>query len=140
MVAAAFRTIFALATTKEEISAQWDHVAATLGGRFPKAADLMEGAKEEALAFSAFPAGPMAPTVVDQTRSNASTVSSSDAAGLSASSPTKPSSSASVERSWWASTTSGFPASAATSPKLYGEALRRTRCDDATGGELEPAH
>ena len=54
MVAAAFRTVFAHAT-KEEISAQWDHVAATFAGRFPKAADLMEGAKDEVLAFSAFP-------------------------------------------------------------------------------------
>ena len=54
MVAAAFRTVFAHAT-KEEISLQWDHVASTFEGRFPKAATLMEGAKEEVLAFSAFP-------------------------------------------------------------------------------------
>ncbi len=54
MVAAAFRTIFAHASA-EEISAQWDHVAETFAERFPKAAALMEGAKEEVLAFSAFP-------------------------------------------------------------------------------------
>jgi len=54
MVAAAFRTVFAHAT-EEEISAQWDHVASTFEGRFPKAAALMVDAKEEVLAFSAFP-------------------------------------------------------------------------------------
>ena len=35
---------------------QWDQVASTLADRFPKAAALMEGAKEEVLAFTAFPA------------------------------------------------------------------------------------
>ena len=54
MVAAAFRTVFAHASA-EEIAAQWDHVATTFEGRFPKAAALMAGAKEEVLAFSAFP-------------------------------------------------------------------------------------
>jgi transposase-like protein len=54
MVAAAFRTVFAYATP-DEIAAQWDHVAQTLDERFPKAAALMRGAKEEVLAFSAFP-------------------------------------------------------------------------------------
>ncbi len=54
MVAAAFRTVFAHAT-QEEISLQWDHVAVTFAGRFPKAAALMEGAKDEVLAFAAFP-------------------------------------------------------------------------------------
>ena len=53
MVAAAFRTIFAHASA-EEIAAQWDHVA-TFEARFPEAAVLMAGAKEEVLAFSAFP-------------------------------------------------------------------------------------
>jgi putative transposase len=54
MVAAAFRTVFAYATP-DEIAAQWDHVEETLAERFPKAAVLMRAAKEEVLAFSAFP-------------------------------------------------------------------------------------
>ena len=54
MVAAAFRTVFAYAT-KEEIAAQWDHVASTFAGRFGRIAALMDGAKEEVLAFSEFP-------------------------------------------------------------------------------------
>ena len=54
MVAAAFRTIFAQAT-REEMSTQWDHVRATFAERFEKAARLMDGAKDEVLAFSAFP-------------------------------------------------------------------------------------
>jgi hypothetical protein len=54
MVAAAFRTIFAYAT-REEIAQQWYHVEDTLAERFPKAAALMRAAKDEVLAFSAFP-------------------------------------------------------------------------------------
>jgi putative transposase len=54
MVAAAFRTIFAQAT-KEEMATQWDHVRATFAERFGKAASLMDTAKEEVLAFGAFP-------------------------------------------------------------------------------------
>ena len=53
-VAAAFRSIFALATL-EEILARWDEVAATLGERFPKAAASMHTAKTDLLAFTAFP-------------------------------------------------------------------------------------
>jgi putative transposase len=54
MVAAAFRTIFAQATS-EEMATQWDHVRATFAERFAKAASLMDTAKAEVLAFSAFP-------------------------------------------------------------------------------------
>ena len=54
MVAAAFRTVFAQ-VSPEEIAAQWDHVQQMLSERFDKAARLMAGAKEEVLAFSAFP-------------------------------------------------------------------------------------
>jgi putative transposase len=54
MVAAAFRTIFAQ-VTPAEIAAQWDHVQHMLAERFDKAARLMAGAKDEVLAFSAFP-------------------------------------------------------------------------------------
>jgi transposase-like protein len=54
MVAAAFRTIFAQATP-EEMALQWDHVRETFAERFEKVARLMDGAKTEVLAFSAFP-------------------------------------------------------------------------------------
>ena len=54
MVAALFRTVFAGIDT-EAVAAQWDHVAATLAERWPKAAALMDTAKPEVLAFSAFP-------------------------------------------------------------------------------------
>ena len=54
MVAALFRTVFA-GIDAETVSAQWDHVRATLAERWPKAAALMDTAKAEVLAFSAFP-------------------------------------------------------------------------------------
>ena len=54
MVAAAFRTIFAQASP-EEVSTQWDVVRDSLASKFDKAAKLMDGAKDEVLAFSAFP-------------------------------------------------------------------------------------
>ena len=54
MVAAAFRTIFAQVGAAE-IAAQFDHVRDMLADRFEKAARLMDSAKEELLAFSAFP-------------------------------------------------------------------------------------
>jgi len=54
MVAALFRTVFA-GIDADAVSAQWDHVAATLAERWPKAAALMDSAKAEVLAFSAFP-------------------------------------------------------------------------------------
>lgn len=54
MVAALFRTVFA-GIDADAVAAQWDHVAATLAERWPKAAALMETAKPEVLAFAAFP-------------------------------------------------------------------------------------
>ncbi len=51
---AVFRTVFAYAA-REEISEQYDKVADMLRARFPKAAELMDGAKEELLAFTRFP-------------------------------------------------------------------------------------
>jgi putative transposase len=54
MVSAAFKTIFAQ-VTPAEMATQWDHVQSMLTGRFDKAAWLMANAKEEVLAFSAFP-------------------------------------------------------------------------------------
>jgi transposase-like protein len=54
MVAAVFRTIFAQpdATT---VSTTWDQVRDQLGDRFPKITVLMDDAKTEVLAFTAFP-------------------------------------------------------------------------------------
>jgi Transposase and inactivated derivatives len=54
MVAAAFRSIFAL-TTPADVAARWDEVAVMLADRFPKAAALMDDAKTDVLAFTAFP-------------------------------------------------------------------------------------
>jgi len=55
MVAAAFRTIFAQATS-EEMSNHRDHVGTTFSAPFEQAARLMDGAKDEVHASSAFPA------------------------------------------------------------------------------------
>ena len=54
MVAAVFRTIFAQ-PDPATVAATWDQVRDQLGGRFPKITTLMDGAKTEVLAFSAFP-------------------------------------------------------------------------------------
>ena len=53
-VAAAFRSIFAL-NTAEQVRARWDEVANMLQERFPKAADLLNEAKDDVLAFTVFP-------------------------------------------------------------------------------------
>src|SRR5690606_30002893 len=54
MVAAAFRSIFAL-TDPKEVSARWDEVTNTLEPRLPKAADSMRTARTDVLAFTSFP-------------------------------------------------------------------------------------
>jgi len=54
MVSAAFKTVFAQVSATE-IHAQFDQVEHMLEDRFPRAAGLMREAKEEVLAFSAFP-------------------------------------------------------------------------------------
>ena len=54
MVAAAFRSIFAL-TTPADVAARWDEVTVMLADRFPKAASLMASAKPDVLAFTSFP-------------------------------------------------------------------------------------
>jgi putative transposase len=54
MVSAAFKTVFAQVSASD-MDAQFDQVAAMLEPRFDKAARLMREAKEEVLAFSAFP-------------------------------------------------------------------------------------
>ena len=54
VVAAAFRSIFALGTVAE-VLARWDEVADTLDTKHPKAAASMRTAKTDVLAFTAFP-------------------------------------------------------------------------------------
>jgi transposase-like protein len=54
MVAAAFRSIFTL-TTPADVTARWDEIAVMLADRFPKAAALMDAARTDVLAFTAFP-------------------------------------------------------------------------------------
>jgi putative transposase len=54
MVAAVFRTIFAR-PDPDSVAATWDQVRDQLGDRFPKIAALMDDAKAEVLAFTAFP-------------------------------------------------------------------------------------
>ncbi|GAA2501275.1 hypothetical protein GCM10009858_44380 [Terrabacter carboxydivorans] len=54
MVAAVFRTIFAQPDA-DAVAATWDHVRDELSVRFPKIGPLMDEAKTEVLAFSAFP-------------------------------------------------------------------------------------
>lgn len=54
MVAALFRTSFA-GIDADGVNTQWDHVRATLAERWPKAAALMDSARPEVLAFTAFP-------------------------------------------------------------------------------------
>jgi transposase-like protein len=54
MVAAVFRTIFAQPDPKA-VAATWDEVRGQLAGRFPKIGTLMDTARAEVLAFTAFP-------------------------------------------------------------------------------------
>ena len=54
MVAAVFRTIFAQPDA-QTVAATWDQVRDQLAGRFPKIGPLMDAAKAEVLAFTAFP-------------------------------------------------------------------------------------
>ena len=54
VVAAVFRTIFAQPDA-EAVSSTWDEVRDQLAARFPKIGPLMDAAKTEVLAFTAFP-------------------------------------------------------------------------------------
>jgi transposase-like protein len=54
MVAAVFRTIFAQPDA-DAVASTWDQVADQLSSRFPKIGPLMDDAKAEVLAFTAFP-------------------------------------------------------------------------------------
>ena len=93
MVAAVFRTIFAQPDAAG-VEATWDKVRDQLAARFPKIGPLMDDAKAEVLAFTAFPrrtgarSGP-------PTRSSGSTRRSSAEPASWGSSPTPPPSSAS---------------------------------------------
>ena len=53
-VMAAIKTIFAH-TDPDAVGKQWDQVADTLAGSFPKVTSMMRDAKEDVLAFRAFP-------------------------------------------------------------------------------------
>ena len=55
MVTAALRSVFAQENATEILS-RWDDLAASLAERFPKAAELMNQAREDVLAFRHFPA------------------------------------------------------------------------------------
>ena len=61
MVAAVFRTIF-VQPDPATVAASWDEVRGQLAGRFPKIGTLMDNAKTEVLAFTAFP-GPHWPKI-----------------------------------------------------------------------------
>jgi putative transposase len=54
MVAAVFRTIFAQ-PDPTSVAVTWDEVRGQLASRFPKIGTLMDAAKAEVLAFTAFP-------------------------------------------------------------------------------------
>lgn len=54
MVAVAFRSVFTL-TTPDDIKARWDEAAVMLTERFPKASALMDSARTDVSAFTAFP-------------------------------------------------------------------------------------
>nr|AIU93752.1 hypothetical protein LRS1606.318 [Rhodococcus sp. NS1] len=64
-VMAAVKTIFAH-TDPVEVAAQWDQVTDTFSGSFPKVAALMEAAKHDVLAFTAFEEGALAEDLVQQ--------------------------------------------------------------------------
>jgi transposase-like protein len=54
MVAAVFRTVF-VQPDPNAVAGTWDEVRDQLAGRFPKIGTLMDAAKVEVLAFTAFP-------------------------------------------------------------------------------------
>ena len=114
MVTAALRSVFAQETTAE-IESRWDDLAISLTERFPKAASLMHGAKEDVLAFRHFQrttgARSGAPTCW-----SGSTRKSSAGLASSASSPTTPPSLAWWARCCWSNTSTGSWRAAACSP------------------------
>jgi len=115
MVAAVFRTIFAQPDAAT-VAATWDEVRDQLTGRFPKIGTLMDAAKAEVTAFTAFPR-PHWPKIWSTNPLERVNRRSNAEPGSSASSPTTPPSSGSSARSSPTCTTSGNPANAATCPR-----------------------
>ena len=87
-VAAAFRTIFAQATPTE-VDAAWEKTRDEFAARFPKLGPLMDEAKAEVLAFTAFPRAHWT-KIWRPTRWSGSTRRSSAAPASWGSSPTPP--------------------------------------------------
>jgi len=105
MVLAAINTAFAQESF-DTASAQWRLVADQLRGKFPKLAELMDGAETDVLAFMTFPKAHR--TQIHSTnRSSGSTPRSSGAPTSSASSRMKPRSLGSSARCYSSRTTSG---------------------------------
>lgn len=96
-VVAMLKTIFAQESA-EAAHEQWHHVADALRERYEKLAIMMDGSREEVLAYMAFPRS-IGRRSRPPTRSSASTRRSSAGPMSSASSPTPPRSSASSARS-----------------------------------------
>ena len=92
MVAAVFRTIFAQ-PDPDTVAATWDQVHDQLGERFPKIATLMDDAKAEVLAFTAFPRAHWSKMLVDQPARASQQGGQTPGPSRRASSPTTPPSS-----------------------------------------------
>jgi transposase-like protein len=93
MVAAAIRTIFAQPDA-EAVGAQFERIVATLEGQFPEVTAMLVDARDDLLAFAAFPLEHWR-SCGRRIRWSACTARSSDAPTSSVSSPTTPPSSAS---------------------------------------------
>jgi len=128
MVAAVFCTIFAQPDAAT-VASTWNEVRDQLGVRFPKITPLMDSAQAEVLAFSAVPRTHWV-KIWSTNPLERINKESGDAAESWASSPTKPPSSDSSVPSSPTCTTSGKPATAATSPAHLDERLYPTRDTD----------
>jgi hypothetical protein len=115
IVAAVFRTIFAQPDAGT-VAATWQEVRDQFAARFPKIGPLMDAAKTEVLAFTAFPR-PHWPKIWSTNHSSASTRRSSGEPASSAYFRTRQRSSGSSEPSSPTCTTSGNQATAATSSR-----------------------
>jgi predicted ester cyclase len=115
MVADVFRTIFAQPDAAT-VANTWDSVRDQLAAAFPKIGPLMDEAKTEVLAFTAFPRSHW-PKVWSTNPLERVNKEIKRRAPWSASSPTSPPSSASSAPSWPTCTTNGRSATAATYPK-----------------------
>ena len=129
MVAAVFRTIFAQ-PDPTAVAATWDQVRDQLADRFPKIGPLMDDAKAEVLAFTAFPRAHWRKIWSHQPARAGQQGDQAPRPRRRASSPTTPPSSASSAPSWPTCTTNGKPATAATSPKAPWRKLYTDRDTD----------